>query len=429
MLSQIQRIDGESQLAEATLIDALNRYPTDEDLYTALLALYAPADGSPSPITDAARKMAQLQARLFRILPDSRLANLLRARDLASRGQFERSQAILLTLLKSNHDDPDASSLLLELYLRFNRAEEAKALFENMYERNPNSLRVLALGISLYEQLKDEQRYFELSEAYLLSQPPDERRNLALAHLYLSVEQFQQAADVLDQVMAQEKIEQPMVMMEMIGNALNGLDDADGLNQRFEQAIKQFPDRGSDLAYALAQYHFVRGDEAAYETAMLKGLEKFPDHPGMNNDLGYRWTVQHKNLAQAKAMIQKAVDTEPNVGPYLDSMGWVEYKLGNFNEAIKWLQRATAAEQGSHPVIYDHLGDALYRNGDVAEAIKQWQQAQRLFKQMNQDRLDDETKVLLELLPEKIKAAKKGDPVNVAELPKTINKAPPPNEG
>ena len=80
---------------------------------------------------------------------------------------------------------------------------------------------------------------------------------------------------------------------------------------------------------------FARG-EAELEILFAKN----PDDPGVNNDLGYLYADQGKNLEKAEAMIRKAVAEEPDNYAYLDSLGWVLFKRGKFQEARGPLEKA-----------------------------------------------------------------------------------------
>ena len=93
-------------------------------------------------------------------------------------------------------------------------------------------------------------------------------------------------------------------------------------------------------------------------------------------------------------------------------MGWVLYKLGKFDEAVKNLQRAAI---GSEPVVLDHLGDALYRLGDHAKAAAQWKQAAAAIGEPREDERDD-VKELRRKLQEKQQQVAAGQTVNVAPV-------------
>jgi Tfp pilus assembly protein PilF len=71
-------------------------------------------------------------------------------------------------------------------------------------------------------------------------------------------------------------------------------------------------------------------------------------------------------------MIRKALDSEPTNGAYLDSLGWVLYRLGKFEEAETWLRRALE-RSGRDPTVHDHLGDVYAKLGKLKDAISQWQ--------------------------------------------------------
>lgn len=418
LLATVQMREGDMVGAEQTLLEALDRYPTEEQIYRMLLGLYAPGDGSASLVNDAPRQLARLQTRLFRTLPNSRLATLLRARDLVVRGQVDRAEALLQALIKDDPQDIENVRLLMEIYLRFNRTDDAEALFLRLQQAQPNNEDVLQLGLALYQQLQNQDKLAEIQEQLLLKQPPSEIRSLYLAQLYVETDRAKQATAMLDEILdSNNEISEPLLLMQLLVQAWAELDDNAGAEKRFALLKKRNKQLESELSYMHAGYYMRRHEEAAYEKQLLKTLEIAPDHPGANNDLAYRWTVKNKNLKQAKTMVIKAVDAVPGAGPYLDSMGWVEYKLGNFEEAVRWLKRATATPSGNHPVIHDHLGDALYQTGDKDGALSAWRNAQRLLKQLDGEDLDPETQSLIEKVPQKIADFQAGNPVEVADVP------------
>jgi Tfp pilus assembly protein PilF len=110
-------------------------------------------------------------------------------------------------------------------------------------------------------------------------------------------------------------------------------------------------------------------------------LQETPEDPSVNNDLGYLYADQGKNLEQAKEMIGKAVKSEPENGAYLDSMGWVLHKLGNQEEAIKYLLRSSEKSTTSgDATIWDHVGDVYQAMNRGDEAKKYWTKALELAK-------------------------------------------------
>ena len=83
-----------------------------------------------------------------------------------------------------------------------------------------------------------------------------------------------------------------------------------------------------------------QGDYAKGEAELERLLERFPEDPGCNNDLGYLYADQGKNLEKAEAMIRKALVEEADERAYLDSLGWVLFKRGKLKEALEPLEKA-----------------------------------------------------------------------------------------
>ncbi len=99
-----------------------------------------------------------------------------------------------------------------------------------------------------------------------------------------------------------------------------------------------------------------------------------PDEPYVLNYLGYSWADMGQHLAQARAMIEKAVALQPNDGAIVDSLGWVMLRQGDVAEAVKTLERAVELEP-EDPSINGHLGDAYWAAGRKLEATYQWRSA------------------------------------------------------
>lgn len=151
---------------------------------------------------------------------------------------------------------------------------------------------------------------------------------------------------------------------------------------------EQYPEAAAAYSKALAitggdhptdwRFFYVRG--IAYERAkqwpeaetdFLRALELNPDQPAVLNYLGYSWIDQDMHLTEALAMIQKAVEAQPQDGYIVDSLGWAFYKLGRIDEAVQTLERAVLLRPND-PELNDHLGDAYWTAGRKLEARFQW---------------------------------------------------------
>lgn len=130
------------------------------------------------------------------------------------------------------------------------------------------------------------------------------------------------------------------------------------------------------LLYGRAMARDQMKDWPGAEADLLAALEVDPDQPDLLNYLGYSWADQGVHLARAKEMITRAVAHRPRNGYIVDSLGWVEFRLGNLEAAVRELERAIEL-QPADPTINDHLGDVYWAVGRRLEAIYQWRRALR----------------------------------------------------
>jgi tetratricopeptide (TPR) repeat protein len=147
----------------------------------------------------------------------------------------------------------------------------------------------------------------------------------------------------------------------------------------YDEAISRIPTLGANdwpLLYArgIAQERAGRWPQA--EADFKRALELAPDQPYVLNYLAYTWVEMGQNLAEARRMLERAVELRPNDGNIVDSLGWALFKLGDIPGAVRWLERAVELEP-RNSVINDHLGDAYWRAGRQNEARFQWLRALR----------------------------------------------------
>lgn len=154
--------------------------------------------------------------------------------------------------------------------------------------------------------------------------------------------------------------------------------------ERFKEAVIAF-DRAIERIGELTSKHwsllYSRGialerskNWPRAEADFLKALEFKPEQPFVLNYLGYSWVDQGLHLDRAMDMIKRAVELRPSDGYIVDSLGWVLYRLGKYDEAVKEMERAVELRP-EDPVINDHLGDTYWQVGRKLEARFQWRRA------------------------------------------------------
>lgn len=160
-----------------------------------------------------------------------------------------------------------------------------------------------------------------------------------------------------------------------LGHIYKKLDDIDNELKTYKEGLKRVKNQEGILSLMLtlgATYEKNGDYDLAIET-FKEIIDKDPNNSQTLNYLGYMWADNGENLTQAKEFIERALIIEPENAAFLDSYGWVYYKLGNYTEALKYLQKAV--ESSSDPIIYEHLGDAYEALGYRENAILWWNKA------------------------------------------------------
>jgi predicted Zn-dependent protease len=120
-----------------------------------------------------------------------------------------------------------------------------------------------------------------------------------------------------------------------------------------------------------AMYEKMKNFEGA-EAEFRRVLAMNANNSSALNYLGYMLADRNVKLQEAQQLISKALESDPNNGAYLDSLGWVYYRMDRLPEAEAALRRAME-RYSKDPTVHDHLGDVFFKEGKLKEAIAQWQ--------------------------------------------------------
>lgn len=141
---------------------------------------------------------------------------------------------------------------------------------------------------------------------------------------------------------------------------------------RYQAGLDAFPDE-PELLYGRAMMHAELDDFAAAETDLRKILAAEPDNPRSLNALGYLLTNHSDRYQEAHDLIARALSLTPDDPAVIDSMGWVQYRLGNLERALELLKQAFARQPD--PEIAAHLGEVLWHLGQRQNAKDVWRNA------------------------------------------------------
>jgi len=247
---------------------------------------------------------------------------------------------------------PHASAGVIAAYMGAKEFSKAQEEADAAAKKFPNDREVRLSRASLLAEMgKTDAAVADVKK--LVDGKNDLAIQLNLAELYMKGKKFDDAAKSLD---AAEKL-------------------ADGQEEKIDVWFK----RGAMFER--------QKNLAAAETEFRKILAVMPDNSPTLNYLGYMLTDRNVRLTEALAMIQKAVDSEPNNGAYLDSLGWVYFRLGRLQEAEDNMRRAVVLTPHD-PTMRDHYAEVLFKASKVKEAIAQWEESLREWQTSSPAELD-----------------------------------------
>ncbi len=267
------------------------------------------------------------------------------AASLASQKQADIAPLLYIQFaLRVRPDFPSAQLLLAEIEQKFGKLDETAAALAGIDEKSEIRTTADRMAMAVLDKAGEPDKAMKLGQASVKAHPADIDLLLAYADLLREKSHFPEAIAAYDAALA--KIP-PTSNRKGLALFHRGI--------AYQQA-KQWPHAESDL---------------------LAALQLRPDDPGLLNYLAFSWADQGINLDRARTMLERAIQLVPDDGAIVDSLGWVMYRSGDFDDAIKQLEHAVALD-ANDATINDHLGDAYWRAGRQLEARTQWEKASRM---------------------------------------------------
>ena len=354
-------------------------------------------------------------------------------------GQTDKALELASQLYQRHRGQDEARLIYLDLLLATDQTAIALQHLLDWLAEDPVSQGWLLVLIRTLRQTDRHQEALELVENGLVDTPQAIYLHEERARALGAAGRHQEAADVIKELIHlrnQGESQAAMLDLHWLQHALVGqlieAKNYSGARNRLTRWIRDAQDPAVKAQYLrlLATCHLQQDQQDRALRTLERALELTPFDPGLNNDVAYHWADQGIRLDEALWRLRFAVAQEPRNEAYLDSLGWVRYKKGDFAEAIRWLSRAVAMASPADPVMLDHLGDACWRAGHKDEALKHWQAAvQQLSEPAKLPRpAMPEDEQVRQTAQAKVTAAQKGQEPPVAPLGQGIESTDRPTE-
>jgi tetratricopeptide (TPR) repeat protein len=301
---------------------------------------------------------------------------------LEAEGKMPEAIKSLLDIVKSTARRTYSASergnrvMLLErlglLYRQNEQHTEAVEIFKQIGELDPDlGARASAQIIDTWRLAKDFPRALAESESAIQKYPNDRVIRAVRASVLAELGRADEAATELKKLLDGKSDRETWISLAQVyEKAKNYTEMAKAIDAA--DKLSQSRDEKESIAFMRgAMYEKLKKFDAA-ETEFRKVLELNPKNASALNYLGYMLADRNVRLQEAHDFIRRALDEDPNNGAYLDSLGWVYYRMGKLEQAESNL-RAALDRFSKDPTVHDHLGDVYFRQGKLKEAIHEWQ--------------------------------------------------------
>ncbi len=250
--------------------------------------------------------------------------------------------------------------------------------------------------------------------------PTDVNAVGALTQLYIHADQPAKAIPVVEQALQAKTVDHPSMLAGLLWQAMWNAKQGEQAVKRLQQLAERFTEEHeADIRCELAYLYQLMGKDDQAEQVLTEVLQKHPDHPSANNALGYAWAEQGKNLKAPRQWSRKPWMPSPTPPLISTRSAGCTTNWGISRKRQSGCSEHRGEGGNGHPVIIDHLGDALYRLGRKDEARQYWQQVLILLRRSNTPGLvrDPELEGMQEEVQQKLEAVTANKEPNVAPLP------------
>jgi tetratricopeptide (TPR) repeat protein len=372
--------------------------PEDPQLLEILADIYSK--------TNEPDKALDMYNKLLKITPDNHLIRLSIASIYITKKDYKSALRQYLAVLKHDHKNLYARLAMADVYMELGEYETSvKNYLEALkFGGDPHEINLQVAKI--YKHMNK----YSLAERYLNKNleinPEDLQTLFLLADVYQDSGKYKKAEEVLLNI--KDLTQDYIGALLSLGTLYSEMNEIDKAVEVFEEVTNKYPKNNTGW-YLLGITHEYQGRYELAKNALLEAhklneddqilfhlgvvydklgqkegsykkfkecLQMNPKNAGAYNYLGYTWAEKGVNLDEAEQYILKALKIEPDNAAFTDSLGWVYYKQGKYNEALEQLKKA--ASLNGDPVILEHLGDTYMKLGKKGKAGKIYKKALKI---------------------------------------------------
>lgn len=363
-IAQFSMVSGDRAGALREAREAVTKFPKSE---VAALVL--------AQIEDKA-EATRVLSEFLQKNPKAREVRLAYARMFYEQSKIAEAKKEFKVLIDQKKDDQTALFALGLLSVQANELAEAEkylSAYINTLGGKPDRERDATQALMVLAQIAEDRN--DLAGALKWLEMADTLTHQGSVTATLKRAQLQSKTGKVDagrKLLAEADVESDEDRVRLVIGDAQILRDAGRLPEAIkviEDALESLPDN-IDLLYEYAMLVEKNREFDAMEKALRRMIQIAPSNPQSYNALGYSFAERNIRLPEAYDLIKVALTLAPDDAFIMDSMGWVEFRMGRLEKAEELLRRAYALRPD--PEIAVHLGEVLWLLGREDEAKKLW---------------------------------------------------------
>ena len=293
---------------------------------------------------------------------------------------FDEAILHITKLISENGDSNDFQAKLGVLYHASGESEIGKNILRDLFDRKELSAQYSLTLFEIYLDNKDNISAAKISDEMITAFPEDWRGYYSRSLVYMDENDHKSIVSILDPI--SETFSSIFSIQYILGLSYSRIKMNDEAINFYNRALSIRPN-SINVLHSMAILYDEIGEWLKSDKIYDQLIKNNPSDAQAFNNYAYSLVERNKKLDEALIYAKKAIELEPKNPSYLDTIGWVYFKMNDIKRARRFIEESINI-QGDNAVVLEHLGDILMKSNDSVNALVFYKKAYQFDKQNSQ---------------------------------------------